>query len=254
MRTKSTYLLRGALQNATTGYKSFGDLLTTPCPSFKGSSATITTTSTRYISNATLSSIWPSLCLGRPFFQRGRAISLTSGRITRRLSLPACVSTSPTSPFSESQPKMRVKTQSSGPAGRKVMTRLMWSSPWMKITAVKRQQRWLSITKATQLCSRLFKMPYGIPTLRGTPQSYGAWPGTCARRTLLKRIGLLSNATRAFTSKFAVTKTVPYANIRVYPETMFKPRQRPRTCCISECWMRLKVAPKALCTPRVTPT
>lgn len=57
------------------------------------------------------------------------------------------------------------------------------------------------ITKTTRLSSRLYRMPYGIPALRGTPQSYAACRGTFARRTLPKRLGLLFNVTKVFTSQ-----------------------------------------------------
>ncbi|KAH6973334.1 hypothetical protein EDB80DRAFT_742945, partial [Ilyonectria destructans] len=73
---------------------------------------------------------------------------------------------------------MLVKTQSSGPAGRKATTQWMWTFLWMRAIIAtsppQQNQLWQSITKPIQLSSRLFEMPCETMMQRETPQSYRA--------------------------------------------------------------------------------
>src|SRR3569833_1069688 len=78
-------------------------------------------------------------CRGKASSRRRKATSPTYGRTVRTRSVPACVSMSPTSPSSESRPRMHVEMRSSGPAGRKATTRWIQSSLWRRAkTAVSR--------------------------------------------------------------------------------------------------------------------
>ena len=73
-------------------------------------------------------------------------------------------------------------------------------------------------------------------------------------RTLSKRIGLLSNVTIIFISKFDITRIVHYPSVLFLLHKIFKLRQRHRTCCISGCSMRWRAVSKAVQPPLVAPT